>query len=532
MLCSHVLSRFLVRSVCISFPAALFLFSFPVFPAPAGNAAQDSAQKNKLTEIPFSTHDGYEMFGKLSLPTSDGRHPVVIYVQTAEGMTVDMKRRNGRGGTFNYFDLYREKLAEMNVGFFSYEGRGVRMGDQPPRFEKIEWDVYNTSTLDNKVRDVLSAVRIVQKQPGVDASQIFLMGASEGTLLAAEAASRAPKEIKGLILYGVLTSTMRETFKYIVSDGGFLAYLGFFDTDKDGKISKAEYEADPKKYREVVFKNAPFEAFDRDGDGFFTVEDMRVRSKLYLDAVDNENYEILNAWAKNSAGVATPKDWFKDHFAHAPIWTFLSQLDMPVGFFHGSLDTNTPIAGVRRLEEQARKAGKSKMEFHYFPDLDHSLGIGVYFVNGKLPEGHKAIFAFIKAQTQSAGGQSKESDDIAELTRLESVWNEAHVHGDAEALDRLWADDLVVSVPNMPMMTKQGSLGIWRSGRMKFQRYETSDIRVRVYDNSAVVTGRLQRARSANGKDYEDDWHFTKVYIRREGRWQVVAWHASESPRQ
>jgi uncharacterized protein len=368
--------------------------------APAGAQTQNAEAKSKTTEIRFTSHDGYEMFGKLVLPVSPGNHPLVIYVQNSEGSTVDMKRRKPGGGTFNYFDVYREKLPEINVGFFSYEGRGITVGDQPPRFEKIDWDIYNTSTLDNKVRDILSALRVVQKQPGVDPSRIFLIGASEGTLLAAEAASRAPKEVYGLVLYGVLTSNMGENFKYILTEGGFLSYLSYFDTDKDGKISKAEFEADPNKYRQAVFRNAPFDVFDKNGDGYFTAEDMKVLSKDYLDAVDNRNLEVLNNWAKNYAGVATPKDWFKDHFAHQPIWTFLSSLDIPVGLFQGEIDAMVPVGGVRKLEQQAKAAAKNKMEFHYFAGLDHSLGIGSYFTTGKLPEGHKAIFAFIKAQTQ------------------------------------------------------------------------------------------------------------------------------------
>src|SRR5215510_9700819 len=147
----------------------------------ATDSSKQSTIKTTTAELPFKSYDGYDMFGKLTLPDTRGRHAVVIYVQTAEGMTIDMKRRGGRNGTFNYFDLYREKLPEMNVGFFSYEGRGIRMGPEPPRYEKIDWDIYNTSTLDNKVRDVLTAVELVRKQKGVDRSQIFLIGASEGT---------------------------------------------------------------------------------------------------------------------------------------------------------------------------------------------------------------------------------------------------------------------------------------------------------------------------------------------------------------
>ncbi len=122
-----------------------------------------------------------------------------------------------------------------------------------------------------------------------------------------------------------------------------------------------------------------------------------------------------------------------------------------------------------------------------------------------------------------------DTPEVKELMRLESVWNEGHEKGDVSALEKLWADDLEVTVPKMPVMSKSDVLGFARSGRMKFQRYQTSDLKVRVYGDAAVVSGRLQRTRTLNDKTVNDDWRFTKLYIRREGRWQVVAFHASEA---
>jgi ketosteroid isomerase-like protein len=119
------------------------------------------------------------------------------------------------------------------------------------------------------------------------------------------------------------------------------------------------------------------------------------------------------------------------------------------------------------------------------------------------------------------------SPDEAELIRLERVWNDAHVNGDAGALDRLWAEDLTVTVPNMQVITKEGAIAIARSGRVKFRRYETSDVRVRLYGDAAVLTGIVERTRVLNGQDVNDKWRFTKMCIRRAGKWQVVAWHAS-----
>lgn len=147
------------------------------------------------------------------------------------------------------------------------------------------------------------------------------------------------------------------------------------------------------------------------------------------------------------------------------------------------------------------------------------------------------MFRFIKcvlivsivlvAFTKVSAKRDRTARDIKELTRLEAVWNEAHLRGDATALAGLWADDLFVTVPDMPVMNKDESLAIWKSGKMKFDIYKTSDLRIRVYGDSAVVTGQLERIRDANSKKFEDDWRFTKVYVRRGGRWQVVTWHGS-----
>src|ERR1043166_2937363 len=120
-----------------------------------------------------------------------------------------------------------------------------------------------------------------------------------------------------------------------------------------------------------------------------------------------------------------------------------------------------------------------------------------------------------------------QTDDAGTIARLESEWNAAHTKGDAAALDTLMADDLVVVVPGMRAMTKSDSLSVFVTGRMKFDRYETSDAAIRVYDHAAVVTGRLQRARRMGDRAVDDDWRFTKIYVQRAGRWQVVSFHAS-----
>ncbi|HKT48342.1 MAG TPA: nuclear transport factor 2 family protein [Candidatus Acidoferrales bacterium] len=144
--------------------------------------------------------------------------------------------------------------------------------------------------------------------------------------------------------------------------------------------------------------------------------------------------------------------------------------------------------------------------------------------------GLRLVFLTFVSLTASAFPQSNPQEaDVRELGRLETVWNDAHQRGDADALQALWSDDLEVDVPKMPAMNKADVLSFVRSGRMKFLRYATSDIRIRTYGDTAVVSGRLQRTRQINGKEVSDDWRFTKVYVRQARQWRVVSFHASEA---
>ena len=140
-----------------------------------------------------------------------------------------------------------------------------------------------------------------------------------------------------------------------------------------------------------------------------------------------------------------------------------------------------------------------------------------------------SLVLMMLAATTLLFSQTSSDGDTGELQRLENVWNEAHEHGNADALDALWADGGKITVPKMPMMCKADAIKFARSGRMKFIRYQTSDLLLDFYGDAAVVTGRLQRTRLMNGQETSDDWRFTKTYVRQAGQWRVVAFHASEA---
>jgi uncharacterized protein (TIGR02246 family) len=142
-----------------------------------------------------------------------------------------------------------------------------------------------------------------------------------------------------------------------------------------------------------------------------------------------------------------------------------------------------------------------------------------------------AILLTLTWTITSASAVQVNSPAVQEIQRLEAVWNAAHLNGDVAVLDAICAPDLTVIVPGMNPMSKADILGFWKSGRAKITQYESTDVRVVVRGRTAIATGRLARTRDFNGTVMTDRWQFTKTYANEEGRWVLVAYHASETPK-
>jgi ketosteroid isomerase-like protein len=112
---------------------------------------------------------------------------------------------------------------------------------------------------------------------------------------------------------------------------------------------------------------------------------------------------------------------------------------------------------------------------------------------------------------------------VETIQKLEEERNQAILHGDAAALERMTSDDYTFITLRGEMLTKKEIVRNFRSGAAKYQSREISNLNIRVYGNSAVVTGRAVQKGAENGKDYSGSYWFTRVYVNQRGRWITVA---------
>src|SRR5213082_2446749 len=76
-----------------------------------------------------------------------------------------------------------------------------------------------------------------------------------------------------------------------------------------------------------------------------------------------------------------------------------------------------------------------------------------------------------------------------ELLKLENEFARAVTNNDADALDGFLADDWIIVDPDGSIIDKARFLGVIKSGVLSHELMKSADLRVRLYGNTAVVTG-------------------------------------------
>ena len=129
-------------------------------------------------------------------------------------------------------------------------------------------------------------------------------------------------------------------------------------------------------------------------------------------------------------------------------------------------------------------------------------------------------------QKQSARRDQRRSVEQV-IRQLDHERIQAQIHADRVALDHIYADDFIGIGPSGTVRTKPQVLADFTSHDLKFQSITIDDVRIRVYGNTVVETGRSTMVGQDKGRVVPRDNRFTRVWVRRQGRWRIVANHYS-----
>src|SRR5688572_9262701 len=119
--------------------------------------------------------------------------------------------------------------------------------------------------------------------------------------------------------------------------------------------------------------------------------------------------------------------------------------------------------------------------------------------------------------------------DEQTLTDLQGDWMDAWQRQDRQALEAILAPEFTLtSARTDQIVDRAGWLALL--DRVANESFEYTDFRIDVFGDAAVVRSRLSQVARVDDRPWDATFMLTDVWIRRDGRWQVVARHSSTPP--
>ena len=106
----------------------------------------------------------------------------------------------------------------------------------------------------------------------------------------------------------------------------------------------------------------------------------------------------------------------------------------------------------------------------------------------------------------------------------------AQTSANIAAMETLFGDDLIYHHSNGAIDNKAGFVQAIRSGAVRYRKMERHDVKVRIYDGVAIITGKARFEVTVNGADSTVRLRFHSILAKRGAGPQFVSWQATLLP--
>ncbi len=118
----------------------------------------------------------------------------------------------------------------------------------------------------------------------------------------------------------------------------------------------------------------------------------------------------------------------------------------------------------------------------------------------------------------------RKSNPKRAVAALAKQYVDAYLKKDARALGEILDDDwTLITAGCGDEVYKPGQLRDLRAGTLKVDKIRDSEVRVRVFGDAAVVTGKRVSTVSYKGRDVSDVTRFSQFYALGEKGWRCVS---------
>jgi len=120
----------------------------------------------------------------------------------------------------------------------------------------------------------------------------------------------------------------------------------------------------------------------------------------------------------------------------------------------------------------------------------------------------------------------------SKIRNLEEELTQTEHRLDVDALERIYADDIMVTAPIGICVDKPAVMDEVRraAAQAVIGRYDKDDLKVRAYGDTAVSSYRMTAWATVEGAEIKRALCITNVWMKRHSHWQIVARHTASLP--
>jgi len=204
-------------------------------------------------------------------------------------------------------------------------------------------------------------------------------------------------------------------------------------------------------------------------------------------------------------------------------WTGKGVVELKDKVLHFDLDENTINKTNNKLQTTRRKPNRKTLITHHKNLMINGKKIG------DLKE-VKMTRAPVKKKPTQSGVSTGEAEKIKEeITQLTKQWSIVHTTKDWDFLKRIWADDFSYTMPDGIVFDKKSGLADMKEESETLTSASCVAFKAHVYGKNLVIGNgdHHEAGKDKDGKPFSKKFRFTNVWVRKNGKWQVVRGHAS-----
>jgi ketosteroid isomerase-like protein len=125
------------------------------------------------------------------------------------------------------------------------------------------------------------------------------------------------------------------------------------------------------------------------------------------------------------------------------------------------------------------------------------------------------------------GSLANAADLPADLAKAVKDYDEAQIHGDRAALQRLVADDYTLVNSSGRIQNKAALIADYTAPGYKIEPFQIMEAVEKVWSDGAVMGGVVDLRGTDGGKPFAVKLRFADIWAKRNGKWQVIYTHVS-----